>query len=164
MNLRNRGVNDGVPFVEAMQTDRNLRETYADMLARYFALFPAGQLKVILLEDLEKAPQATMRGLYGFLGVDPGFLPADPLKVANPGGEPRNRLLHGLLSDPRLRQFSRAFLPAAAVERLRALRSRNLQKQPLAPEDRRAAIGFFRDDILRTQDLIGRDLSSWLHA
>ena len=127
MNLRNRGVNDGVPFVEAMRTDRNLRETYADMLARYFALFPAGQLKVILLEDLEKAPQATMRGLYGFLGVDPGFLPADLLKVANPGGEPRNRLLHGLLSDPRLRQFSRAFLPAAAVERLRALRSRNLR-------------------------------------
>ena len=164
MNLRNRGVNDGVPFVEAMKTDHNLRETYADMLARYFALFPAGQLKVILLEDLEKAPQATMRGLYGFLGVDPGFLPADLLKVANPGGEPRNRLLHGLLSDPRLRQLSRAFLPAAAVERLRSLRSRNLQKQPLAPEDRRAAIGFFRDDILRTQDLIGRDLSSWLHA
>ena len=164
MNLRNRGVNDGVPFVEAMRTDRNLRETYADMLARYFALFPAGQLKVILLEDLEKAPQATMRGLYGFLGVDPGFLPADLSKVANPGGEPRSKLLHGLLSDPRLRQLSRAFLPAAAVERLRALRSRNLQKQPLAPEDRRAAIGFFRDDILRTQDLIGRDLSSWLHA
>jgi hypothetical protein len=164
MNLRNRGVNDGVPFVEAMRTDRNLRETYADMLARYFALFPAEQLKVILLEDLEKAPQATMRGLYGFLGVDPDFLPADLLKVANPGGEPRNKLLHGLLSDPRLRQFSRAFLPAAAVERLRSLRSRNLQKQPLAPEDRRTAIGFFRDDILRTQDLIGRDLSSWLHA
>ena len=164
MNLRNRGVNEGVPFVEAMRTDRNLRETYGDMLARYFALFPPEQLKVILLEDLEKAPQATIRELYGFLGVDPDFVPADLLKVANPGGEPRNKLLHGLLSDPRLRQFSRAVMPGGLVERLRALRSRNLEKQPLAPEDRRAAIGFFREDILRTQDLIGRDLSSWLRA
>ena len=25
-----------------------------------------------------------------------------------------------------------------------------------------AAAGFFREDILRTQDLIGRDLSAWL--
>ena len=164
MNLRNRGVNEGVPFVEAIRKDRNLRETYGDMLARYFALFPPEQLKVILLEDLEKAPQATIRGLYGFLGVDPEFVPADLLKVANPGGEPRSKLLHGLLSDPRLRQFSRAFFPNALAERLRGLRSRNLEKQPLKPEDRRAAIGFFREDILRTQDLIGRDLSSWLRA
>ena len=30
--------------------------------------------------------------------------------------------------------------------------------------DRRAALDFFRDDILRTQELIGRDLSAWLRA
>lgn len=164
MNLRNRGVNEGVPFVEAIRRDGNLRETYGDMLARYFALFPAEQIKVILLEDLETAPQATIRDLYGFLGVDPDFVPPDLLKVANPGGEPRSKLLHGLLSDPRLRQFSRAFLPRGLVERLRTLRSRNLEKQPLGAAERQAAIGFFRDDILRTQELIGRDLSAWLRA
>ena len=164
MNLRNKGVNEGVPFAEAIRKDDNLRETYGDMLARYFALFPREQIKVILLEDLEKAPQATIRDLYGFLGVDPDFVPADLLKVANPGGEPRSKLLHGLLSDPRLRQFSRAFLPSGLVERLRGLRSRNLEKQPLGAADRRAALDFFRDDILRTQDLIGRDLSAWLRA
>ena len=163
MNLRNKGVNEGVPFVEAMRSDRNLRETYHDMLLRYFERFPPGQLRVILLEELETDPAATMRGIFGFLGVDPDFRP-DLSKIANPGGEPRNRLLHGLLSDPRLRRVSRTLFPEPLVERLRGLRSRNLQKQPLAPEDRRAAIGFFRDDILRTQDLIGRDLSAWLRA
>ena len=118
---------------------------------------------MILLEDLEADPAATMRDLYGFLGVDPGFRP-DLSKIANPGGEPKSKLLHGLLSDPRLRQVSRALFPEPLVERLRAVRSRNLQKQPLRPEDRRAAIGLFREDILRTQDLIGRDLSAWLNA
>jgi hypothetical protein len=102
-----------------------------------------------------------MRELYGFLGVDPGFRP-DLSKIANPGGEPRSKLLHRLLSDPRLRGLSRAAFPEPLVERLRGLRSRNLAKQPLPPEDRRKAIGFFREDILRTQDLIGRDLSVWL--
>ena len=120
---------------------------------------------MILLEDLEKAPQATMRGLYGFLGVDPEFLPPDLSKVANPGGEPRNKLLHRLLSDPRLRQLEPRVLPRARWSSGSGrLRSRNLEKQPLKPEDRRTAIGFFRDDILRTQDLIGRDLSAWLRA
>jgi Sulfotransferase domain len=163
MNLRNKGVNTGVPFVEAIKSDHNLRETYADMLGRYVALFPPGQLKVILLEDLEADPRGTVRALFEFLGVDPGFVP-DLSKIANPGGEPRNKLLHGLLSDPRLRVLSRRLLPPGAVDRLRTLRSRNLAKQPLAPEDRRDAIGLFRDDILRTQDLIGRDLAAWLRA
>ena len=139
----------------------NLRETYHDLLQRYFPRFPPAQLKVILLEDLEQDPAATMRELYGFLGVDPGFRP-DLSKIANPGGEPRSKLLHRLLNDPRLRGLSRALFPEPLVERLRGLRSRNLAKAPLRPEDRRKAIDFFRDDILRTQDLIGRDLSAWL--
>ena len=163
MNLRNKGVNAGVPFVEAIRSDHNLRETYADMLARYVALFPPEQLKVILLEDLEADPRGTVRSLFAFLGVDPDFVP-DLSKIANPGGEPRNKLLHGLLSDPRLRVMSRGLLPRGLVDRLRDMRSRNLAKQPLGPEDRRAAIGLFRDDILRTQDLIGRDLGAWLRA
>jgi Sulfotransferase domain len=163
MNLRNKGVNRDIPFVEAIRTDHNLRETYADMLGRYVALFPPEQLKVILLEDLEADPHRTVRALFAFLGVDPDFVP-DLSKIANPGGEPKNKLLHGLLSDPRLRVMSRGVLPRGVVDRLRELRSRNLAKQPLKPEDRRAAIGLFRDDILRTQDLIGRDLAAWLRA
>ena len=160
MNRRNKELNADVPFLEAIETDHNLRETYYPMLARYFQRFPPEQLAVILLEDLEQSPATTMRRLYAFLGVDPGFRP-DLSKIANPGGEPRSKLLHRLFSDTRLRGLSRGF-PEPLVERLRAARSRNLAKQPLSPADRRKAIGFFREDILRTQDLIGRDLSAWL--
>jgi hypothetical protein len=34
----------------------------------------------------------------------------------------------------------------------------------MTPDERAAAAAFFRDDVLRTQDLIGRDLSAWLRA
>jgi hypothetical protein len=40
----------------------------------------------------------------------------------------------------------------------------NLRKAPMSEADRRLARDFFREDILRTQDLIGRDLSHWLEA
>ena len=125
-------MNRDIPFVEAIRTDHNLRETYADMLGAISRCSRAEQLKVILLEDLEADPHATVRALFGFLGVDPDFVP-DLSKIANPGGEPKNKLLHGLLSDPRLRVMSRGLLPRGVVDRLRELRSRNLAKQPLSP-------------------------------
>jgi hypothetical protein len=55
-------------------------------------------------------------------------------------------------------------LPETLVAPLKALRTRNLRRSILPAPDRAAAAAFFRDDILRTQDLIGRDLTHWLGA
>jgi hypothetical protein len=161
MNQRNRDHNAEVPFVEAMRRDHNLQETYAENLGRFFALFPRERIHVLLLEDLEAAPRRTMREIFGFLGVDPAFEP-DLSRVANPGGEPRSRILHRMLTDRRLAAVSRRLLPERAVEPLKALRSRNLAKRPLGAAERATAASYFREDILRTQELIGRDLSHWL--
>lgn len=161
MNLRNQGTNTGVSFAEALAHDHNLRETYADKLERYFAIFPREQIRIILLDDLEAKPGAVMRGLFEFLEVDSAFRP-DLSKISNPGGEPRVKLLHDLLAHPGLRAFGRKFLPETTIERLKDLRSGNLKKQPMAAADRKAALEVFRGDILATQDLIGRDLSHWL--
>jgi hypothetical protein len=102
-----------------------------------------------------------MQAIFEFLRVDPACEP-DLSRVANPGGEPRSRILHRMLTDRRLAAVSRKLLPERAVEPLKALRSRNLARQPLGAADRAAAAGYFREDILRTQELIGRDLSHWL--
>lgn len=163
MNQRNKGVNAGVPFAAAMRTDANLRETYHEHLQRFFTLFPRAHIRIILLEDLEARPAETVRALFGFLGVDPDFAP-DLSKVANPGGEPRSKVLHGLLANKKLIAATRRMMPEALVAPLKALRSRNLQKRALPEAERRAAAEFFREDILRTQDLIGRDLSHWLRV
>ena len=163
MNRRNKGVNDGIGFAAAMRTDPHLRETYCENLGRFFDLFPRTQVRIILLEDIEAAPRDTLRSLFGFLGVDPAFAP-DLSKIANPGGEPRNKALHGLLANKTLIAATRRMAPEALVAPLKALRSRNLQKRPLPEADRAAATDFFREDILRTQEIIGRDLSHWLQA
>jgi len=161
MNQRNHGANRTASFVEALRSDRQLQGLYHGHLQRYFALFSREQIRIILLEDLEAAPRRTVSGLFDFLGVDPAFTP-DLSKIANQGGEPRNKALHSLLSNRRLIAASRRIVPEALVAPFKALRARNLSKHPLPAADRRLATDFFRDDILRTQDLIGRDLSRWL--
>jgi len=161
MNLRNQGTNTGVSYGAALAADHNLRETYAEKLGRYFALFPRERIRIILLDDLEAKPEAVMRDLFAFLGVDPSYRP-DLSKISNPGGEPRIKLLHDMLAHPGLRAFGRKFLPDGAVERLKDIRGRNLKKQPMSAADRNAALDVFRADILATQELIGRDLSHWL--
>ena len=95
-------------------------------------------MRIILLEDLEAKPRATLSGLFDFLGVDPGFTP-DVSKVANPGGAPRIKLLHDLLANKKLIAATRGVMPEALVAPLKALRSRNLRKSALPEADRAAA-------------------------
>ncbi len=163
MNRRNKGANADVPFGAAMRSDPHLQETYHQHLQRFFERFAPARIRIILLEDLEAEPLRTVRSLFEFLGVDPDFTP-DLSRIANPGGEPRSQALHSLLANKRLINVARRVMPDAMIAPLKALRSRNLQKRVLSAADRKAATDFFRDDILRTQDLIGRDLSHWLRA
>jgi len=161
MNLRNRGHNRERPFAEALGDDVNLRRGYASHLARWSARFGAERLRIVLFEDIVRDAVATTQGLYGYLGVDPAHVPA-VTGVVNPGGLPKRPLVHRLLSDKRLRETARRVLPAGIVARGREIRSENLEKRRMTPSERAAAVAIFREDILRTQDVIGRDLSAWL--
>ena len=163
MNLRNMGRNEGVPYVKAIETDRWLTEKYHDNLLRFYDLFDRDRIAVVLFDDLVSQTAQVVRSLLTFLKVDPE-VPLDVSKTSNPGGLPRNRMLHNLLHDGRVRAFGRRLLPMQAIESARRLRSANLVKQTLSSEDRAVAIEIFRDDILRTQDLIERDLSHWLRV
>ena len=62
------------------------------------------------------------------------------------------------------RAWARDALPEAWVNAAKDLRSRNLDKSKMrmTEEERARAAAYFREDVLRTQDLIGVDLSRWL--
>jgi hypothetical protein len=55
-------------------------------------------------------------------------------------------------------------LPGTWVSAAKDLRSFNLDKSKMqmTEEEREVASAFFRDDVLKTQDLVGIDLSRWL--
>lgn len=80
---------------------------------------------------------------------------------------PRSRGLDAFLKYPHwLKALLGRFLPRSLrrdlVKRARAWNRIDLP--PLDPELRHRLNAFYREDILRLQDLIGRDLSHWLDA
>lgn len=157
MNLRNMGRNEGKTFLEALETDKALRRFYFDGLKPFYDLFDREKIKVVFFNDLVTDTAETVRGLFEFLEVRADFVPN--LTVTNPGGLPKNRLLHQVMSNQKVIALGHTVLPKSIMKLGRDLRGRNLKKQAITPEKIRAAWPVFAEDLAKTQDLIGMDLS-----
>lgn len=139
---------------------------YYQDVKRYFDLFGRDQIKIIIFEDFRDRTLDVMREIFTFLGVDESFVP-DVSEKHNSGGIPRNKMLHQLIrrkkSLRRLMAAVEPFVPRGLRSVRRKIRDMNLAPPPALPSDTRAELSdYFRDDILRLQDLLGRDLSVWL--
>jgi hypothetical protein len=139
---------------------------YYAQLKRYFDLFPRSQIKIHLYEDLRSDPFGVLRDVFRFLEVDDTFTPDTTIKY-NVSGIPKNKALHVFLQRLRsARPFVERFLSEGQRQRILRVASnihnRNLAKPRLSPEVRRRMIEGYREDTLKLQHLIQRDLSAWL--
>jgi hypothetical protein len=143
------------------------RGRYYDQLKRYFNTFSRDQIKVYLYEDLSNAPVDILQDAFRFLGVDDSFVPDVSLR-RNVSGYPKHKTVDKLLTKPSLiKDALKIYLPARLRWRLSKafddLKTRNLvEPPPVQPEVRRQLIGVYREDVLKVQKLIHRDLSGWL--
>lgn len=120
---------------------------YHAELSHWYPLFPREQIRIYLYEELRSDPQAVLRDLFGFLGVDPHFTAVMP--EANVTQAPRSRRLHELM-----RGWPQAF---DGVRRLNLV-----SPPPMRTETWDLLLDYYRPDIEQLQGLIGRDLSHWL--
>ena len=136
---------------------------YHEQLARYREVFAPEQIKIYLYEDLEGDPAGVVRDAYGFLGVDASFVPKPPARY-NATGIPRSRKLNDLLrKDNPLKSAVKPFLPKKFRRKLlMSMQNKILAKPPFPEKERRQLAAEYRQDVLKLQDLIGRDLSGWL--
>ena len=133
-------------------------------LRRYFDAFDPGQVKVYLYDDLANGDvDGLLESIFGFLGVDKSYHP-DVAKRYNVSGMPKSKLLHDLVVKPNLiKSVAKPFLPNALRRRISGnLKDRNLAKTPMSPAVREWLMDAFREDVLKLQDLLNRDLSRWL--
>jgi hypothetical protein len=143
------------------------RGLYYGQLKRYFNTFGQDQVRVYLYEDLSDAPTATLRDAFRFLGVDDSFVPDVSIRH-NVSGYPKYKALDELLRRPkRVKHALKMHLPARLRWRLSKafdnLKTRNLVvPPPVESEVRRQLMEVYREDVLKLQDLICRDLSGWL--
>lgn len=157
--LRERGT-----FEEAMRPGGPCLESgyYFPRLKRYYERFPRERIHVMLYEEFAADPHAALRSVFIFLGVEP-CAAIDTKRRHNAAATPRSRLLNRVLWPavvaaqhlvPRRRRGSGI---------LAALISKTYKPAPsLAPEWERRLRDLYRDDIIATAELIGRDLSRWL--
>ena len=134
---------------------------YYRRLKRYFDMFPRDQIKVYIFEEFKKDPAKTVLDLFGFLGVDSGFVPNTSVKY-NAGAVPKIRVLNQLFYNPVLIGLTKSILPEKLVLMAKRTRDLNLKKSPkLPPEQRADLLDLYHEDICRLEELLGRDLSIW---
>ena len=132
---------------------------YYEQVKRYFDRFDRSQIKIYLHEDLGDNSGGIAKDTFDFLEIDDSFTPE--LTKRNISAIPKSRTLQNLMiKDNPLKTIVKPLIP----QQLRtALRSQNLSEKPaLSPITRQQLVKDYREDILKLQDLIERDLSTWL--
>lgn len=140
---------------------------YFNQVSRYYQYFKPNQIKIFLYDELVINRQKLLIEIFNFLNVNPNFLPVN-LDIFNVSGQQKNKLIYSvtetIFQEPNpFRWLSRQIIP----ENLRWkvtnwIRANNLKKQEIPPEIRNELIDLYREDNIKLESLINKDLSQWL--
>lgn len=138
---------------------------YYQQLQRYFDLFPQEQIKVYLYDDFISNPSQLVQDAFRFLGVDDTFSPNTSARH-NVSGIPKSKALHSFLraENHPIKTILKPLIPKTLRRNvMRNLHNKNLEKAPpLAQDIRKQLIEVYREDILKLQELLQKDLTKWL--
>jgi hypothetical protein len=120
-------------------------------------------VRVIIYEDFKTNEQKVLNEICKFLGVQAGFQ-FDTSYKYNVSGDPKNAVLYKLETSRELVNFIKKFIPRKLVSEMkkRWTGEKQMIKLEMDPKTRLELIDFFREDILKLQKLLNRDLSHWL--
>jgi hypothetical protein len=132
-------------------------------LESYLEHFRKESFHIRLFEDLKENSQELVSGIFEFLGVDCTF---EPLL------DRRHNPSSGIIRQPLLRYFwthtglvrarLRPFLPAGMRDAFFGALPLEAVDRPLEAGVKAELIELYRDDILKLQEWLDRDLSAWL--
>ena len=140
---------------------------YYNQIQRYLKTFDSEQIKIYLYDDLVEKPQAIYRDIFEFIGVDPNIEIDTSARYNATSAIRKHKMLHDFLLNPNgVKAALRKVIPAHIRKPLSAkvYRKNATMVQPLSDASRSKLTASFEPEILRLQDLIGRDLSCWLET
>jgi len=145
------------------------RGLYYQQLKRYYGVFGRERLGVWLYEDMRENPASVAQSVFRFLEVDDSFAP-DTSSRYNPAGVPASGSARAAMraTNRAVWVLHKGLAPTSSILPLafkmrRVVQSWVLTKPPpIDPELREELVEGYKEDILRLQELIGRDLSAWL--
>ena len=140
------------------------RGFYYSQLKRYFDIFDKDQIRVYLLDDLERDALAVVQDIFKFLGVDNHFVPDTDQRFNTRRIPINSSLYHTLKRFRRIRSIAKGLARNSTYSKLiHGIKKISLHSAvPLSSATRRRLIEEYRDDIMQLSGLIDRDLSAWL--
>ncbi|MBE7382488.1 MAG: sulfotransferase [Leptolyngbya sp. SIO1E4] len=138
---------------------------YGEQLERYLSKFNQEQVRIYLYDDLCNSPECLLKDVFQFLEVSQEHIPKVFTRM-NISGRKRSGLIEELLKDTNpTKQIGKLLLPLQFRKQLaNRIRTFNYVKNECSLAVRMKLIDLYREDIMKTQSLIGRDLSHWLVA
>lgn len=135
---------------------------YSSQVEDYLNVFP--KCKIYLFEDLAQI-QSLMDDLFNFLKLDTMKIKRET--IINPSGIPKNKFLVSQLRNNQVLKSLVNIFPESLKHKILERRDKALQyllvKDDLSEVTRSNLKEFFRNDILRLQELIKRDLNHWIN-
>jgi hypothetical protein len=168
-------------FEESLQKEKEVLSTGKglDTLVHFQRFFYYSQVKaylesfnhvkIYLYDDLVYNQLETIQGMYTFLGVDSSYIPDMEIKY-NATGTPKSEFIHNFLTKPNLLKkvvkplISMISSDENIIRMMELIKSKNLStSKPLINNEMKMRLTeYYREDILRLQKLIKRDLHHWL--
>lgn len=136
---------------------------YAEQVSRYLAMFPREHIHLSLFEDRETDPKGWFRSVLTFLGVDDRFVP-HPVEIPSKPHIARSTLLGAGINQLQLKPAISKWVPSSLKTAAKRLYYRDETGLSCTPEERAVLVQYYRDDILKLQKTLGRDLSRWLEC
>ncbi len=145
---------------------------YYKHLKKLYQMFDHEQIKIFLYEDMKE--EGFYKEVYDFLGVDNTFVPQTDVRY-NRSGFIKNRFVDYWIGDNSLPRRMVESVSPAVVRAMRnshilqktvnRLRNRNLDRPKMENSLKQRIINeIYEDDLIRLQELIGRDLTHWMKS
>jgi hypothetical protein len=135
---------------------------YYEQVRRYLDVFGRDRVRVYLFEDeYRKRPQQMLAEIFDFLGLDRRFTP-DMAERRLESQVPQSLALNYLLKRHGLWERLKSLCPEFLRPPLKALLFQRGGSATMDTGDREYLVAYYREDIGKLAELLGRDLSCWL--
>jgi len=145
--------------------DRGKKETpvpiveyglYYEKVKRNLEVFGPDQVRCYIFEEFVKDPIKTLKEILDFLKVKNPVINFE-LEVHNPTIVYRNRLAKFIVRNKIIRKVGK-HLPRNGIRQIKWKLTKPTTKPSMAPEDRKFLQEFYREDIPKLENLLGRKM------
>jgi hypothetical protein len=134
---------------------------YTEQVKRFLEVFPRRNILIHIYEEMRGNPAKAMVETLRFLGVSPQWTPNCSARFMEPR-VPRMIAAANILKRCGMWQQTARLIPESLRPVLRKAVHRPRASLTVAPEDRAWLKEYYREDILKLEHLLNRDLRSWL--